>query len=613
MMNRDNDKGKVLIKRAAIMVAINFFVMLIIIFRLYYLQVFQADRYKTLADRNRISTRILIPHRGIIYDRNNVPLAVNQQNFQALIIAEQTTSVDETLQAFNKIMPLTDGEIEKIKKDLKRNKSFVPIKIKDNLTWEEMSKIQLQSSDLPGIFIDEGLLRYYPHDELTAHVLGYVSYVTKEDFKKDSDPLLEVPDFRIGRKGIEKMLEKKLRGKGGNLKQEVNAYGRIMQEIERVDGIPGEDITLSIDIRLQKKAHELFKDESGAAIVIDVETGEILSFSSFPSFNPNLFIQGISTKEWGELQKNERNPLSNKAVSGQYSPGSTFKMIVALAALNENVINTNTTDFCSGKTTLGNHIFHCWKKEGHGRINIIEAIEHSCDIFFYTISQKLGIDKIYNMAKNFGLGEKTKIGFNDDEKSGLIPNRDWKIKTYGEPWQQGESLIAGIGQGYVLTTPIQLAKMTAMIANDGKVVNPTFIKKDVPDETNSRLAIPKKYFDIVKAGMHDVVNKPSGTAYWYARFNYNGKKMGGKTGTTQVRRISLKERQTGVLKQEELPWKFRNHALFVGYAPHDKPKYAVVVIVEHGGSGSSVAAPIASKLLLEALKLEDIDKEGSKK
>lgn len=603
MMNRDNDKGKVLIRRAAIMAAVNFFVMLIIIFRLYYLQVYQADRYKTLADKNRISTRILIPHRGIIYDKNNVPLAINQQNFQALIVAEQTTSIDQTLKAFSELMPLTESEIEKIKKDLKRNRSFVPIKVKDNLTWEEMAKIQLHSADLPGIFIDEGLLRYYPYGELTAHFLGYVSYVNKDDLKNDTDPLLEVPDFRIGRKGIEKMLEKTLRGKGGNLKLEVNAFGRIMQEIERVDGISGEDITLSIDIRLQKKAHELFKEQSGAAIILDVETGEILAFSSFPSFNPNSFIQGISTKEWNELNNNEKKPLSNKAVAGQYSPGSTFKMVVGLAALNENIIPTTNRESCYGKMALGNHIFHCWKKEGHGSLSIIEALQHSCDIFFYTISQKLGIDRIYNMSKKFGLGEKTNIGF-DDERAGLIPNKDWKLKVYKESWQQGESMISGIGQGYILTTPIQLAKMTAMIANNGKIINPTFIKKDKDEEIYRYIPIQKKYFDMIKEGMYDVINKSGGTALM-SRFDYNGKKMAGKTGTTQVKRISMKERQSGIIRQEDMPWRFRNHALFVGYAPHDKPKYAVAILVEHGGSGSSVAAPIGSKLLLEALKLDD--------
>ncbi|MDR1693835.1 MAG: penicillin-binding protein 2 [Lactobacillaceae bacterium] len=605
MMNRDNDKGRILIKRALIMAAFNFFIMLAIILRLYHLQVYQADRYKTLADRNRISTRILIPHRGRIFDRNNEPLAVNQQNFQALIVAEQTTSIDETLKAFNEIMPLTEGEIDKIKKDLKKNKSFVPIKIKDNLSWEDMAKIQLHSSDLPGIFVDEGLLRHYPYGELTAHILGYVSYVTKDDLKKENDPLLEVPDFRIGRKGLEKTFEKKLRGKGGNLKLEVNAFGRIMQEIQRVDGIAGEDVTLSIDVRLQKKAHELFKDESGAAIVMDVNTGEVISFSSFPSFDPNLFIQGISTKDWEELQKSERNPLSNKAVSGQYSPGSTFKMVVALAALTDNIISTTSTEYCSGKTTLGNHIFHCWKHDGHGRIDLVEAIKHSCDIYFYNISQKLGIDKIYNMADKFGLGKKTGIGL-DDERDGLIPNKDWKMKRFGEAWQQGESMISGIGQGYILTTPIQLAKMMAMIANNGVEVEPTFIKQNVLSKAPESLNIQKKYFDTVKAGMYEVVNISGGTAFM-SKFDYKGKKMGGKTGTTQVKRISLKERQSGIIKQEDLPWKFRNHALFVGYAPHNNPKYAVVVIVEHGRSGSAVAAPIASKLLLEALKLDDED------
>lgn len=606
MINRDNDKGKVLIKRITALAIFNFIIMITILLRLYSLQVFQADKYKMLADRNRISTRILIPHRGEIFDRNGVPLAVNQQNFQALIVAEQTSSIDETLQAFGKIMPLSESEVERIKKDLKRNRSFVPIKVKDNLSWEDVAKIQLSSADLPGIYIDEGLLRHYPYGKLTAHILGYVSYTTKDDIKKDTDPLLEVPDFRVGRKGIEKMFEKKLRGKGGNLKLEVNAFGRIMQEIERNNGTPGEDLTLSIDIRLQQKAFELFGEESGAAIVMDVKTGELLAFSSFPSFDANMFIQGISTKDWNELQNHERNPLSNKAVAGLYSPGSTFKMVVALAGLEASSIKTGAYSWCSGKMQLGNHLFHCWKKEGHGHVGVVEALQHSCDIFFYELAQKLGIDKMSNMATKFGLGRPTNIGF-DDEKSGLIPTREWKLKTYKESWQQGESLITGIGQGYVLTTPIQLAKMTSMIANDGHEITPSFIKSDKPTIGES-LNINKSYFDVIKQGMYDVVNTQGGTAYW-SRFDLGGKKMSGKTGTTQVRRISIKERQTGIVKQEDLPWKFRNHALFVGYAPHDNPKYAVAVLVEHGGGGSSVAAPIASKLLYEALKLEEEDKK----
>ena len=598
-MNRDNDKGKILISRSLILAGMQLFAFLIIIIRLYYLQVFQADKYQTLADENRISTRLLVPPRGVLLDRNGKMLATNKQNFQAMIVAEQTTNVQDTLDAFKKIMPLTEVEEIRIKKDLKKNRSFVPIKIKDNLTWEEVARIQLSVPDLPGIVIDEGLSRYYPYADKTAHLVGYVSSVGAGDSK--DDPLLEIPGFKIGKSGVEKVYEKNLRGRSGNLKLEVNAIGRIMKEIERVDGVSGERIDLSIDVRLQEKAYELFGEESGAAIVLDVNTGEILSFVSVPSFDPNVLTQGLSIKDWEALNKNEKKPLMNKAVSGLYSPGSTFKMVVALAALEHGIIGSQSKSFCTGKMSLGNHAFHCWKKEGHGYVDVIQALQHSCDIFFYETAQKLGIDKIAEMARRFGLGEKTNIGL-ENEKEGLIPDSAWKLRRFGETWQQGESLISGIGQGYILTTPIQLVTMTARIANGGYKVIPTF-NKIKGEQKIDKMTISSHNISLVKQGMFDVVNAQGGTAYW-SRFDFNGMKMAGKTGTTQVRRISMKERQSGIIKQEDLPWKYRNHALFVGFAPYETPKYAVVVLAEHGGSGSAVAAPIGGKLLLEALKLD---------
>ncbi len=605
-MNRDNDKGKVLIRRSLIMALIKFLLLMVIIARLYYLQVYQADRYKTLADENRISTRLLVPPRGIIFDRNGVTIANNQQNFQALIVAEQAPNVQETLDAFKKIMPLSEAEEERIKKDLKRNRSFVPIKIRDNLSWEEVSRIQLNAPDLPGIVIDEGLTRYYPFGAGMAHILGYVSSVSDKDVK--DDPLLEVPGFKIGKSGIEKYLEKALRGESGNLKLEVNAYGRIMKEIERVDGIPGKDVQLTIDSRLQQKAFELFGEESGAAVLLDVHTGEILAFVSAPSFDPNMMTQGLSTEDWNALLHNERNPLTDKAISGQYSPGSTFKMIVALAALEAGVIKPETRTYCAGKMFLGNHAFHCWKKEGHGHLNVVEALQHSCDIFFYETAQKLGIEKIADMARRFGLGSKINIGL-ENEKAGLIPDKEWKLRRFGEPWQQGESLISGIGQGYILTTPLQLATMTARLVNGGYEIKPTFLKVSDGEKSKIRkIDVSPTNLELIKEGMYAVVNKPGGTA-WRSQFDYHGQRMGGKTGTTQVRRITMKERREGIKKESELPWRLRNHALFVGYAPHDNPKYAVAVLVEHGGGGSSVAAPLAGKILREAVMLDPTREE----
>lgn len=546
-MNRDNDKGKVLIRRSLIMALIKFLLLMVIIARLYYLQVYQADRYKTLADENRISTRLLVPPRGIIFDRNGVTIASNQQNFQALIVAEQAPNVQETLDAFKKIMPLSEAEEERIKKDLKRNRSFVPIKIRDNLSWEEVSRIQLNAPDLPGIVIDEGLTRYYPFGAGMAHILGYVSSVSDKDVK--DDPLLEVPGFKIGKSGIEKYLEKALRGESGNLKLEVNAYGRIMKEIERVDGIPGKDVQLTIDSRLQQKAFELFGEESGAAVLLDVHTGEILAFVSAPSFDPNMMTQGLSTEDWNALLHNERNPLADKAISGQYSPGSTFKMIVALAALEAGVIKPETRTYCAGKMFLGNHAFHCWKKEGHGHLNVVEALQHSCDIFFYETAQKLGIEKIADMARRFGLGSKINIGL-ENEKAGLIPDKEWKLRRFGEPWQQGESLISGIGQGYILTTPLQLATMTARLVNGGYEIKPTFLKVSDGEKSKIRkIDVSPTNLELIKEGMYAVVNKPGGTA-WRSQFDYHGQRMGGKTGTTQVRRITMKERREGIKKGE---------------------------------------------------------------
>ncbi len=603
-MNRDNDKGKVLIGRTLVWVLIQFVLLLLIIARLYYLQVYQADQFSTMADENRISTRLLIPPRGVIVDRHQQVLAGNRQNFQAMIVAEQTASVQETLDRFKKIMPLSEAEEERIKKDLKKYRRFVPIKIKDGLSWDDVSKVLLASPEMPGIIIDDGLSRYYPFGRQTAHVLGYVSSVSENDMKKDNDPLLGIPGFKIGKDGIEKQFEKKLRGAGGNLKLEVNALGRVMKEIERVDGTAGENLQLSIDTRLQQKAYELYGEESGAAVLMDVNSGEILAFVSTPSYDSNDFAQGVGGDFFRTLLNDEKSPLMNKAVAGLYSPGSTFKMVVALAALEAGIITKDSKVFCSGKTQLGNHLFHCWKKSGHGALNVVEALQHSCDIFFYDVAQKLGIEKIAAMARRFGLGLPTGIEAGG-EKSGLIPDKKWRLERFGEPWQTGETLIAGIGQGYILTTPLQLAVMTARLVNGGREIRPTFVRPDAEQLKNiRRISVNKNYLEIVKEGMCAVVNRPGGTAF-ASQFNYNGKRMCGKTGTTQVRRISMKERQSGIVKQEDLPWKYRNHALFVGYAPQDNPKYAVAVLVEHGGGGSAVAAPIGSKLLLEALKLDE--------
>ena len=603
-MNRDNSKGKVLILRTLVWGGIQLLLLLVIVVRLFYLQVYEADKYRTMSEENRISSRILVPPRGVIYDRNGVPLADNKQNFQAMLVAEQTNSVDKTISQFKKLMPLSDKEEARVRRDLKRYRRFVPIKLKEGLNWEEVSKILLATREMSGVVVDDGLSRSYPFGKQTAHVLGYVAAVSEDDLKKDNDPLLETPGFKIGKIGLEKRYEKTLRGKGGNLKLEVNAVGRIMKEIEREDGESGKPLYLTLDSRLQQKAYELFGEQSGAAVLMDVNSGEILTFISMPSYDSNDFVQGVSQDLYNVLLYDEKQPLINKAIAGRYSPGSTFKMMVALAALDAGVITKDTRVGCSGKINFGNHLFHCWKKPGHGALNVVEALQHSCDVFFYEVAHRVGIDKIAAMARRFGLGSQTALKF-DDEKAGVIPDKAWKLANLGESWQGGETLIAGIGQGYVLTTPIQLAVMTARIANGGKMVEPSLTKVSPKKIAKYKdMGINPVHMALIKEGMCSVVNRPGGTALMSA-FDYKGKKMCGKTGTTQVKRITMKERQTGIVRQEDTPWKYRNHALFVGYAPHDNPKYAVAVLVEHGGGGSSVAAPIASKLLKEALILDE--------
>lgn len=600
-MNRNGEKSRVVERRTLVVIAFNLLAFAVIVARLYFLQVKEADKYKMMSDENRISTRFLVPPRGLIFDRNGEIIAKNEQDFQALMVAEQTPDIAETLKTFKQIVPLTEGEEQKIRKDLKNKRRFIPIKLKDNLSWNEVSKILLHAPDLPGVEINEGLSRYYPYADIYAHVLGYVGPVSDKD-KKDN-PLYMVPGFKIGKSGLERYFDYKLQGKGGTIKLEVNAYGRVMNEIERNSGEEGQILTLTLDARLQRAAYEAFGEESGAAVVLNVRTGEILALVSTPSFDPNLFTNGISYKHWNALLKNERTPLVNKAVSGQYSPGSTFKVVVALAALEAGVIDLNTRFNCSGGLDVGNIRFHCWRHSGHGSLNVVEALKHSCDIFFYETAMKLGIDKIHDMAVKLGMGNVLEVGL-DNEKAGIIPTKAWKKARFGTSWTQGDAANSGIGQGYVLVTPLQLATMLARVVNGGYAVQPTFIKPTEKELSKiKRLDISTKNIEIVKRGMFEVVNGAGGTA-GRARFNINGAMMGGKTGTTQVRRISMKERSSGILRDEQLPWRLRNHALFIGFTPVDNPRYSVAVIVEHGSSGSGVAAPIASKILQEALQLD---------
>ena len=571
--------------------------------RMYQLQVLDSDRYKTLADENRINMQLLPPPRGRIFDRFGQPLAVNQLNYRLVIVPEQAGDLERSLAELGLLIQIETHERERILREAQRKRNFVPITVRENLTWEEVSRIEVNAPDLPGTMIDVGQTRHYLAGEETAHIIGYVGAVSEKELA--GDPVLSLPGFRIGKNGAEKIFETALRGKAGSRQVEVNAFGRIIRELRRDEGQPGDDHILTIDMGLQEYTNARISHESAAAVVVDVHSGEVLALVSAPSFNPNSFTTGISQTEWNALMTNPRFPLINKAISGQYSPGSTFKPIVALAALDGDIVNPNQKFPCSGYTILGNRRFYCWKRGGHGMMDMNSGIAQSCDAYFYEVAKRVGVDTIATMARRFGLGEKLGIELPSEQK-GLIPTRDWKLAVHGVPWQKGETLIIGIGQGFVLTTPLQLAVMTARIANGGIAVRPKLVRETqrvgrrLPDtrEPFPSLGLSAAHLAIVQKGMSDVTNSLRGTAY-RARIEEPGMAMAGKTGSVQIKRITKAERERGVGKNEDRVWKDRDHALFIGYAPVNSPRYAVSVVVEHGGGGAKTAAPIARDILRE--------------
>ena len=606
MLNREGERSRMFSRRAAILTGGKLALLSVLIGRMYYLQVTEADRFQLLAEENRINLRLLSPNRGHILDRFGVPLAINQQNYQVLVKSENTPDVKDTLKKLGQFIPLSDADYEKILHEASQSKQFVPVLIREFLNWEDVARIEVNAPDLPGVFIQVGSKRHYPKGESVFHLLGYVGAVSAK--QQTGDRLLELPGFRIGRSGVEKKFDIALRGQAGSSQLEVNALGRVIREISRTEGQSGETLVLTIDSSLQQVAMEALGDNTGSIVVLDVDTGATMVQASTPSFDPNSFVDGLTESEWEKLADDERAPLRNKAIAGEYAPGSTFKMIVALAALEAGLINEKTKYFCKGSITLGDGKFHCWKAAGHGETNLRKGIAQSCDVYFYELSRRVGIDRIANMAKRFGLGQLLEMDI-PGSRPGVIPTKAWKNAVIGRPWVQGETLLTAIGQGFVLATPMQLATMVARIANGGKAITP-FIARDVITDERLRgranippddIGVNKNHIEIIRKAMAAVTNSQWGTAY-RARIMVPGMRMGGKTGTSQVRRISQTERDKGILKNEQLPWRHRDHALFVGFAPIKKPRYAVSVVVEHGGGGSAVAAPIARDIMVATLK-----------
>jgi penicillin-binding protein 2 len=572
--------------------------------RMHSMQIDQADQYRLLAEENRINIRLIPPARGLIFDRNGVKIAENEQNYRIVMVREDAGDVNDVLQRLKRLVPLTQDDLDRAVEEMMRRSPFVPVTIADRLRWEDIARVTINAPALPGVVAEVGLSRHYPLGADLGHVVGYVGPVSDYDLAQidDQDPLLQIPKFQIGKTGVENKMEQTLRGSAGTKRIEVNALGRVMREIDRQEGVPGSDVQLTVDSRLQSYVEARLEGESAGAVVIDLETGDLRTIASAPGFDPNLFVRGISVKDWTDLNENIYRPLAAKAVQGAYPPGSTFKMVTALAALEAGVLDPEESIYCRGYTEVSGTRFHCWKGSGHGNITFHESLKQSCDCYYYEVGQRVGIDNIAAMARKLGIGVRPDLPLSAVAE-GLAPDKDWKAKVRGEDWRIGDTVNASIGQGYVLATPLTLAVMMARIAT-GRNVTPRLVHSvdgvETPSGGGDSLGLNENILRRVRASMDAVSNNARGTAY-RSRIVEAEMRMGAKTGTSQVRRITAEERARGVTSNADLPWERRDHALFVCFAPVDNPKFAVAVVVEHGGGGSVAAGPIARDVMLQAL------------
>lgn len=569
------------------------------------LQVEDASEYRLLADENRINIRLIAPARGEIYDRNGKVIARNEQSFRITIVKEDAGDIEQTLYSLSNLIKISQNDAKRVIEEIERSAPFLPVTVRDQLSFEEIARIATNSPILPGVSVEQGLSRVYPLIESYAHVVGYVGPVSDNDLKdgNESNPLLKIPRFQVGKVGIERQFEDVLRGSAGVMKVEVNALGRVMRNLDRKEGKPGNNIQLTVDTELQAYIQARLGSESASAVVMNCKNGEILAIASSPSYDPNKFVKGISYSDFNELRDNEFRPLASKTVQDAYPPGSTFKIVTALAALEANIISPKDNFSCDGKMEISNRFFHCWKKGGHGEMDLAKSLIESCDVYFYELALKVGIERINEMATQLGLGIQHDVPMSAITK-GLVPSREWKLKNREQEWLVGDTVNASIGQGYVLSSPLQLAVMAARLAS-GRNVKPMLTKsingQNVHDDKEFEdLKVDKANLNIIRKALFKASNDRRGTAYG-SRIINNKYRMAGKTGTSQVRNITDAERENGVTKNEDLPWKRRDHALFINFAPYDDPEIAVSVVVEHGGAGSKSAAPIARDITLQAL------------
>jgi len=606
--NDKKPKPKKLSRRAFIMLGMQVGLMGLLGFRMRQLGVEQTKQFRLLAEENRINLQLVPPARGLIYDRLGNIVASNTPLYRIQIVREQAINPMQVLRKLADIIPISEDEIAQVLDNMAKRRPWVPVTVTENLDWAQVAAVAANAPSLPGISPIVGAYRNYPKPEEFCHIVGYVGPVSDYDLSKieDDDPLLHIPRFQIGKNGVEARAEHDLRGKAEIKRIEVNAVGRVMREIDSKAGEPGKNLQLTVDAELQRAALERIRDESAGVVLMDVHSGDILALASAPTFDPNKFVTGISVADWKNLNENEYRPLANKTVSGTYPPGSTFKMVVALAALEAGVIDANEQVRCTGSVELFGSKFHCWRRGGHGQVSLVRSLRESCDVYFYEIAQRVGIERISEMARKLGLGIRHDLPLPAIRK-GLAPTKEWKRTVKGADWVIGDTLNAGIGQGFTLASPLQLAIMAARIAT-GTAIGPRLINtvgEDLmPVKGNTPLDINPEHLALVRRGMFEVVNGARGTARG-SKITTKGMEMAGKTGTSQVRRITKKERASGVIRNKDLPWNRRDHALFVAFAPFDNPKYAIAVIVEHGGGGSKAAAPIARDIMLAALEKDD--------
>lgn len=563
-------------RRAVVLGAAQGAVGMVLAGRMAWLSVVENEQYKLKAESNRVSNTLIPPRRGWLLDRNGKPLASNRTDFRIDLIPDRIVDKDKLLAELTRLLNLGPEDLARIETDLKRAGGFRPVQVAENLDWDRFATVLVRQPELPGVAPTRGYARHYPLGAGVGHLIGYVGTASAEQYKLDRDPLLVTPGFKLGKDGLEKTLDKRLRGKPGAKRVEVTAHGRPVRELETRADTPGESIKLTIDAGLQEYVARRLGTNSGSAIVIDVASGDILAMASMPAYDPNSFSDGISQTEWKMLSEDDHVPLMNKVLQGLYPPGSTVKPMNGLALMAAGV-SPHDRVVCSGALRVGNGVFHCHKKGGHGPLDLKNAIMQSCDIYFYEMVRRVGYDAIAPMARMLGLGQKFDMPFTT-QRYGTVPDSAWKLKKYHHPWTVADSLNASIGQGYVLANPLQLAVMASRIAS-GKILVPRLLANG-PSGAQP-LPVSAEDLAVVRDAMYGVVNQ--GGTGGAARMYVQGVAIAAKTGTAQVRRITMAERRTGVLKNASLPFKMRDHALLVCFAPADNPKYAAAIVLEHNG------------------------------